>query len=423
MDTTVERARRICGTLNVPGDKSIAHRALILGALASGRQIIEGLPPSEDVGQTARCLRALGCSIEEVYPAQVAVSAKEWVKEQKLFSGNSATTARLLSGLVAGKGIHCTIDGDESLRRRPMSRIAGPLVQMGARVQTAPGGFLPMEIHGGNLCGITYRMPVASAQVKSAILIAGLHARGRTTVIEKTRTRDHTENLLSAMGVPVERCGSAVTVPGGAHLQGIRVSVPGDISSASFFIVAAALLPGSEVCLPRVGINPTRTGALEVLRKMGANITLEDVETRAGEAAACVRVQSSSLRGIEIGESLVPALIDELPVLAVAATQAEGVTIVRGAGELRYKESDRILAIVRNLSILGAEIEELKDGFVVHGPCRLKGSAVSSQGDHRIAMAMAVAGLVAEGRTKIEDSGAVSVSYPDFFRDLSALVS
>lgn len=421
MDTTVENVRRIRGTLEVPGDKSIAHRALILGALARGEQLIEGVPPSDDVARTVACLRALGCRVEETPDGRLRVRPGEWTGGQMLFAGNSGTTARLLSGVVAGKGLTCTIDGDESLRRRPMARIAEPLVQMGADVRTGPGGRLPMRIQGARLTGITYRPPVASAQVKTAVLIAGLLADGSTTVVEETPTRDHTENLLSAMGVPVERREGAVTVPGGAEPQGIEVPVPGDVSSASFFVAAAGILPDSEVSIVRTGLNPTRSGALKALERMGADITVDNMVTSAGEPVGDILVRSSSLHGTDIAGPTIPSLIDELPVLAVVATQADGVTTVRDAGELRHKECDRIRAIVGNLSRLGADIEELDDGFVVRGPCRLKGQVVASYGDHRIAMAMAVAGLVAEGKTRIENSAVVGVSYPGFFDDLRAL--
>jgi 3-phosphoshikimate 1-carboxyvinyltransferase len=421
MDITVEKRDRLRGALQVPGDKSIAHRALIFGAMARGVQLVEGIPFSQDVASTAACLRRLGCRVDETAPGCMRVTAGDRRSGQALDAGNSGTTARLLSGLVAGSSIECLIDGDASLRRRPMKRIADPLEQMGARVETAEGGGLPMRIRGAALRGITYELPVASAQVKSAVLIAGLLSSGKTTVVEKAPTRDHTENLFTAMGVPVARGKSSVTVEGGARLEGIRVAVPGDISSAAFFLVAASMLPGSEVRLENVGINPTRTGLLEALRRMGADIRRENVSVQGGEPAADLVVRSSVLHAIEIGGELVPSLIDELPVLAVAATRAEGETVIRDAGELRHKESDRIEAIVTNLRRLGADIEAFEDGFAVRGPCRLEGAAVSSCGDHRIAMAMAVAGLAAEGSTRIENSEVIGISYPGFFVDLRDL--
>jgi 3-phosphoshikimate 1-carboxyvinyltransferase len=428
VDATVEHATRIAGTVAMPGDKSIAHRALIFGAMARGEQVIHGLPPSEDLASTAACLRTLGARLEELPDGGLRIKRDAWAREQLLFAGNSGTTARLLAGLIAGTGLDCTIDGDASLRRRPMARIANPLKQMGATIETAPGDRLPMQISGRGLRGITYRLPVASAQVKSCILIAGLHAEGDTTVIEERTTRDHTENMLAAMGVPIVRDplpggdGARITVSGGIPPNGTSVTVPGDVSSAAFFVVAAALLPGSEVRLPRVGVNPTRTGALQVLAQMGARLQFDRRSTSSGEPVAEIIVRGGELRGVEISGAIIPRLIDELPILAVAATQATGTTTVRGAGELRHKESDRIRETVRNLALLGADITELDDGFVVKGPCRLRGHTVSSGGDHRIAMALAVAGLVASDRTIIRDSEAVGVSYPGFFRDLGGLV-
>ena len=422
MNTTVEKATGIHGVIQMPGDKSIAHRAMILGALARTEQLVDGLPDSADLASTAACLRELGCLVELTPDGRGRVLSGEWLSGRKLFAGNSGTTARLLAGLVAGKNLDCTIDGDESLRKRPMARVAEPLIRMGADVQTGPGGRLPLRIRGARLTGITYRPPVASAQIKTAVLIAGLHAEGNTTVVEERPSRDHTENMLSAMGVPVARSCGAVTVTGGAELRGIRVEVPGDISSASFFVAAASLVSGSELLVRRTGVNPTRSGVLQVFDRMGADVSVENLATTAGEPVGDLIVRSSPLRGTDIAGAEIPSLIDELPVLAVVATQAEGVTTVRGAAELRHKETDRIRAIVVNLTRLGADIEELEDGFVVTGPCRLRGQAVSSFGDHRIAMSMAVAGLVAEGTMAIEDSAVVDTSYPGFFSDLRSLV-
>jgi 3-phosphoshikimate 1-carboxyvinyltransferase len=375
------------------------------------------------VASTASCLRALGCIVEKGPDGRVRVSGRIVIPAVSLDAGNSGTTARLLSGLIAGRKLDCTIAGDASLSRRPMERIAEPLRLMGAEVGTAEGGCLPLRIRGGNLSGITYRPPVASAQVKSCVLIAGLQASGETTVIEKAPTRDHTEILLQAMGVPVARQGLEVSVSGGVVPESVEVSIPGDISSAAFFMAAAAVVPGSEVRLTGVGVNPTRTGALDALRRMGAHITIENACSRAGEPVADIVVRSSSLKGIDIGGTLIPALIDELPVLAVAATQAEGVTTIRDAAELRIKESDRIRGIVTNLRLLGAAVEEFEDGFSIEGPCPLNGRDVGSFGDHRIGMAMAVAGLVASGRTRIRDAEAVNISYPDFFSDLAGLIA
>jgi 3-phosphoshikimate 1-carboxyvinyltransferase len=416
----VERASCLKGNVHVPGDKSIAHRALILGTLARGKHVVTGIPHAQDVFSTISCLQSLGAFIEEMPDGRTLVMSRQFLSRQTLDAGNSGTTARLLSGLIAGHGIEATLDGDESLRRRPMNRIADPLEQMGAGVKTAPEGRLPIVIHGGNLTGIRYRLPVPSAQVKSAILIAGLLAEGDTTVEEVVPSRDHTERLFAAMQASITRDGSNITVRR-SGLKAALVNVPGDFSSAAFFIVAATCLGGSEIYLSRTGVNPTRTGMLDVLGRMGANVEIVNRESLLEEPAADIVVRSKPLGGTTIGADVIPTLIDELPILAVAATQAEGETVVSGAQELRHKESDRIGAIVDNLKRLGADIEAREDGFVVRGPVRLKGATVSSYGDHRIAMAMAVAGLLADGRTEIEDSDVVDVSYPSFYNDLQAV--
>ena len=422
MKQKIHKVPRLKGTLKVPGDKSIAHRALMLGAIARGRQIVEGLPDATDVNSTITCLRELGCFVETMPDGRTMVMSRGIGAEAKLDAGNSGTTARLLTGLVAGHDTTCTIDGDESLRRRPMARVAEPLAKMGARITTAEDGRLPLTIQGGNLKGITYDLPVASAQVKSALLLAGLRAEGVTTVREPVPTRDHTERLLGAMGVDVLLGDKMVGVTGGAKLIGTEVFVPGDFSSAAFLIVAALCLPGSEIYLPVTGVNPTRTGLLETLTEMGAEIILDNPEVMSGEPVSDLLVRSAPLKAVEITDpSRVAAMIDEFPALAVAATQAEGQTVVRGVGELRRKESDRIHAISETLTMMGADIEEFEDGFAIRGPQKLRGASVSSHGDHRIAMAAAVAGLIATGETEIVDAGTVDVSYPGFFSGLKAL--
>jgi 3-phosphoshikimate 1-carboxyvinyltransferase len=422
MKRTVQKAARLEGILKVPGDKSISHRALILGAAAHGRQVIDGLSDAHDVHTTAQALRAMGCFVESMPDGRTIVLPSSLREEYDIDAGNSGTTARLLAGFAAARARQCRIDGDASLRRRPMARVAEPLARMGARVVLANGGTLPATIAGGSLHGIEYTLPVASAQVKSAILIAGLFAEGDTTVVEPVATRDHTEIMLAAMGVEVLREGSRIAVRGGSRLEGTHVTIPGDISSAAFFMVAALIRPGSRVHLPFVGINPRRIGVLTVLRAMGADIAIE-VDHGGGEAACDLTVRSGELRGVEIDDpAAVASIIDEIPVLAVAATQADGTTTVRGAGELRHKESDRIEAIVSNLRAMGARIEALEDGFVIQGPTPLRGAPVRSFEDHRIAMAMTVAGLAAEGTTEIDDVDAVAISYPGFYNDLRALV-
>lgn len=416
MRRTIQPVRRIQGSLKVPGDKSISHRALILGTLARGKQAIDGLSNADDVNSTAQCLRSLGCFIETMPDGRTLLLTNELKSDVSLYAGNSGTTARLLAGLVAGLGTKCSIDGDASLRRRPMARVTDPLTAMGAKITLSEGGTLPMSFLGGRLKGMSYHLPVASAQVKSAVLIAGLTAEGETTVVEDVPTRDHTEIMLRAMGVDVATKGGAVTITGGAKISGTHIFIPGDFSSAAFVIVAACCLPGSEVCLPVTGVNPTRTGLLEVLSEMGANIVLENKHEMSGEPVADIIVRHAELKGVTVDDpARIVSMIDELPVLAVAATQAHGETTVRGAGELRKKESDRILSIVRDLAAMGADIRELDDGFVVRGPTRLKGAEVSSYGDHRIAMSMTVAGLFAESDTTLDDDAVVEISYPEFF--------
>lgn len=421
METIVQETGSLQGILRVPGDKSISHRALILGSIAKGKTTIEGLPDSADIMSTINALRSLGCFIEETADSTVLVLPHPFASGVTLHAGNSGTTARLISGLVAGCGLECVIDGDESLRRRPMARVADPLSAMGADIRTSSEGTLPMSIKGGELKGITHSLPVPSAQVKSAVLIAGLFAEGETTVCEPLPTRDHTERLLGFMGAEVEKNQNSIKIKGQTRLCGSWIKIPGDISSAAFFIVAGTCISGSEITIPCTGINPARTGLLEILGEMGASIEVLFADSYNEEPIADLIVRSSTLRGVEVRPDITPLIIDELPVLALAATQAEGETIVTGAGELRYKESDRINATVENLRILGANIEELEDGFIVKGPTRLRGARVASYGDHRIAMTMAIAGLLAKGKTCIEGSEAVSVSYPGFFRDLRML--
>lgn len=427
-------SRCLRGRLRVPGDKSIAHRALLLGAMAEGTTSVEGFPPSEDCLATLRCLRRLGAEISYAGPGSpepLLIQGRGpgglHEPEDILDTANSGTALRLLAGLVAGLGVYAVLTGDSSLRRRPMRRIVDPLTRMGAAILGRGGGqYAPLAIQGALLRGIDHTLPVASAQVKSSILLAGLSAAGETVVREPEPTRDHTERMLAAMGADISReggvrGGSVVHLRGGSHLRGLRVPLPGDISSAAFFLVAAAITPGSEVVVEGVGVNPTRTGILDVLREMGADVWLENWREEAGEPVADVGARASRLAGVEIGGALVPRVIDELPIIAVAATQAEGRTVVSGAAELRVKETDRIAAIVAELSRLGAQVQELPDGFAVEGPSPLRGGFVCSYGDHRIAMAMAVADLVSEGEVAVEGQECVAVSYPGFYQALNSL--
>jgi 3-phosphoshikimate 1-carboxyvinyltransferase len=339
--------------------------------------------------------------------------------ERHLDAGNSGTTMRLLAGILSGQPFHSCLDGDDSLRRRPMGRVIEPLARMGATIRS-DGGRAPLAIDGGELRPIRYTLPVASAQVKSAILLAGLFARGTTEVVEPVPARDHTERMLTATGVPVSREGNTVEIKGGVRPSPFTLSVPGDISSAAFLLAGAALT-GGEVTVANVGVNRTRTGFLNVLERMGAQVDITGERCEAGEPIADVTVRGASRRPVTLGAEEVPALIDELPLVALLATQAEGASVVSGAAELRVKESDRIATVTAQLRRLGAEIEELPDGFAVRGPVRLAGAAVDSGGDHRLAMLLAIAGCLASGETIVEGAEASAVSYPGFERGLGAL--
>ena len=403
------------GTLRMPGDKSISHRAALLGGLAAGTTRIRGFLRAEDCLATLRCLRGLGVAVEESADALMLRGGGLREPEDVLDVGNSGTTIRLLSGILAGQPFHTVVTGDASIRRRPMDRVTEPLRRMGARISGRQGGRLaPLSIDGGGLRGITYATPVASAQVKSAVLLAGLFADGDTEVREPALSRDHTERMLGAFGIPVARDGLTVRLRGPGRLRGTDLHVPGDLSSAAYFLVAAALVPGSEVTVEGVGLNPTRTGILDILRLMGAQVDVRDVREDGGEPVGTVSVRASRLRGVVIGGSLIPRAIDELPVVAVAASLAEGETVIRDAAELRVKESDRIAALARELARLGATVEAQPDGLAITGVRRLRGGRAASGGDHRVAMALAVAGLCADGPVTIEDPACIQTSFPEF---------
>jgi 3-phosphoshikimate 1-carboxyvinyltransferase len=408
----------------VPGDKSIAHRALILGAIAQGVSHVRNFVRSNDCLATLGCMRALGakiqCSGDHLLIQGVGAGGLR-EPEAALDCRSSATTMRLLAGVLAGQPFASTLDGSPSLRKRPVGRIVGPLREMGACVVSENGESPPFAIRGGRLRAIDYQPPLASAQVKSAVLLAGLYAEGRTIVREPVPTRDHTERLLCLMGARVASSNGAVGISA-APLRAMECSIPGDISSAAFLIVAACLLPGSEMLLSGVGVNPTRTGLLETLQRMGAEITVENVGQEGNEPVADLIVKSGALGGVEVWGGMIPRLIDELLILAVAATQAEGVTTVRDASELRVKESDRIATVVRELRRMGAQIEERADGFVVEGPTRLRGARLESHSDHRLAMSLAVAALVAEGESFIAGGDCVGDSFPGFEETLKALL-
>ncbi len=412
------------GELRLPGDKSLAHRALMFGALADGAMTVRNLPPGGDVQSTRRCLADLGVGFSDT-PDGLRISPPEqWIAGRTLDCGNSGTTTRLLAGLLAGLNLGAILDGDASLRRRPMRRVADPLRLLGASVATGLDGCLPLRIDAvdGPLQPTRVELVVASAQVKSAVLLAGLFAGGPVTVVEPQLSRDHTERMLAAMGAGVARDGLAVTVPGGGvRLRGLDLDLPGDISTAAFYLVAGAMNPDARIVVRGVGVNPTRTGILDVMQAMGAGVRVAGDREAGGEPVADLTVQPSRLVATEIGGAIIPRLIDELPILAVLATAAVGETVVRDAGELRHKESDRITTTVTQLRRLGADIDEREDGFVVRGPSRLRGAAVEAGGDHRLAMALAVAGLQADGETVIDGADAASVSHPAFWDDLRRL--
>lgn len=418
--------RPLRGELSVPGDKSISHRAALLASLAVGTSDIDHFAPGGDCRSTLQCLSLMG--VRSRYENECLVVEGRGLRgfeqpSSPLNAGNSGTTMRLLSGILAGQQFVSTVDGDESLRQRPMDRVLKPLRMMGAQVDAADGrSQAPLRIAGGALKGIHYEMPVASAQVKSALLLAGLYARGLTTVIEPSATRDHTERMLRGMGVPVLSDGRCVTVEPVAELRPLSMTVPGDFSTAAFFIAAAVSVPGSELLLKGVGVNPTRTGFLAILSQMGASVQLLHTREEGGEPVADICCSYQTLRGCRVDGNLISLSIDELPLVAVLATQAQGVTEVRGAQELRVKESDRIAAMTRGLHALGAEITELDDGWSIKGSARLRGAIVDSAGDHRVAMALAIAALHAQGVTEIADSQWVGISTPAFFSDLERLM-
>ncbi len=424
MNQTVRRAARLSGTVRLPSDKSIAHRAAILSALAEGTSRIEGYPASADPQSTLSCLRQLGVRIEEEAGGTLAVEGRGLggLKEPDapLDCGNSGTTMRLLAGVLAGQPFDSILTGDASLRARPMERIAAPLREMGAEV-TLKDGCAPIRLAGGRkLRGIEYELPVASAQVKSCVLLAGLFAEGETTVIEPVPSRDHTERMLE---LDVVEMGGArhLSVEDGRTVPAQTWTVPGDFSAAAFFLVAGSIVPESELRLEGVGLNPSRAALLDVLRAMGADFSIKNERTRGGEPLGdlTVRTPGSALQSATIGGRLIPNLIDELPVLAVAAACAGGRTTITGAAELRVKETDRIAAIAAGLSALGAEVEELEDGLVIEGPARLRGAEVDARGDHRIAMTLGVAGLAAEGETTIRGAEHARVSFPGFWDELT----
>lgn len=407
------------GRTRVPGDKSISHRAAMLGTLAEGETVIENFLAGEDCLATLNCLRALGAEVEGPAGGVVRITGRGLTglsePEDVLDARNSGTTMRLLLGILAGQPFFSVLTGDATLRARPMARVVAPLSRMGARIMGRAGeAKAPLAIRGGSLTGGSFTIATASAQVKSAILLAGLLAQGETAVTEPAASRDHTERLLRAFGAVVDREGLRVTVAGRPRLTGQAVRVPGDISSAAFLLAAAAILPGSDLTVEDVGLNPTRTGVLDVLTAMGADVRVEDMREECGEPVGSVRIRSGSLSGTVVAGDLVPRLIDEIPVLAVCAACAQGTTVIRDAAELKVKESDRITTVAGLLSRLGADITATSDGLVVRGGRPLTGAVLEGFTDHRLAMAAAVAGLVARGETVIPGEKVIDVSFPGF---------
>ncbi|MCH8816765.1 MAG: 3-phosphoshikimate 1-carboxyvinyltransferase [Chloroflexi bacterium] len=429
MAREVSRPQRLRGSIEIPGDKSISHRAVMFNAVADGSATVTNFSGGADCTSTIGILRAMGVEIERtpgpagrgdtVHISGVGMHGLT-EPEEILDAGNSGTTTRLMSGLLAGRPFLSIITGDESLRSRPMGRVIEPLLSMGAEITARAGGLAPIVFHGGELRGIEYEMPVASAQLKSCLLLAGLRANGDTVIKQPNASRDHTERMLAGMGADIEVNGLDVAVSE-STLTAADVEVPGDVSSAAFWIVAGAAHPDADITLYNVGVNPTRTGIFEVLRAMGANIDLVNQRTVAGEPVADLRVRSSALKGVDIGGDVVPLMIDEIPVVAVAAAMAEGTTRITEARELRVKESDRISATAAWLNAAGVQYEEAEDGLTIHGAGRLRPTVADSFGDHRIAMALAIAGLVSDGTIGIERAESVDISYPTFWRDLDTL--
>lgn len=397
----------------------------MFGAIANGTTSITNFLTGDDCLSTIACFRKLGVEIEqEGNRAVVLGKGFTGLKEPRevLDVGNSGTTIRLMLGILAGRPFFSTLIGDESIGKRPMTRVTKPLLTLGANIDGRSGGeYTPIAVRGGNLTGIEYRLPVASAQVKSAILLAGLQAEGETTVIETSKTRDHTERMIQHFGGKLEVDGLTVKLQGGQSLQGTNVEVPGDISSAAFFLVAGAIVPNSEIRLKNVGLNPTRTGIIDVMREMGADLQVEN-EREQFEPVGDLIIKTSTLKGTTIEGDMIPRLIDEIPIIALLATQAEGITIIKDAEELKVKETNRIDTVVHELRKLGAKIESTNDGMIIYGKQQLLGGTVSSHGDHRIGMMLAIASLICKEQTNLDNIEAISVSYPNFFNHLESLL-
>ena len=428
MEITIEPREQLLGQIRVPGDKSISHRVLILSSLVEGTVEIEGLLDAEDTQSTYKCLQGLGVEFNGDWNRlEVKGKGLRSLREPDNFldAGNSGTTARLLLGVLAGQPFFSALTGDSSLRNRPMGRVTEPLKKMGALVDGRGNStLLPLHVRGGALSPLRYNMPVGSAQVKSALLLAALFTDGTTEIIDPFYSRDHTERLIQYLGGRIKREYERILIDTPMILHAKKIQIPGDISSASFFLVAAALASRGELLIEGVGINPTRTGILDVLQEMGAGVKLLNEREYNNEPVADLFIKSGAqLKGVEINGEIIPRLVDEIPVLAVAALFAEGETVIKGAGELRFKETDRLSVLTLELRKMGALIEELPDGLIIKGKTKIKGACCSSQGDHRIAMSLAVAGLFAQGETVIQEIETVQISFPGFFDLLKKITS
>lgn len=417
----IQKIKKAVGQIKVPGDKSISHRAVMLGSLANGVTEISGFLKGADCLSTIDCFRKMGIDID-INGENVTVHGNglRGLKkpDEMLYTGNSGTTTRLLCGILAGQNFDTSITGDASIQKRPMGRVVQPLSMMGAKIENE---YCPLYITGTKLHGINYKMPVASAQVKTAIILAGLYADGETVIHEIEKSRDHTELMLSAMGADLTVDNLDITVKPTNDLTAVNVDVPGDISSAAFFLVLGAIMPNSQITVTNVGINPTRTGIINVLKDMGADITLENVHTSAGETVADITVRSSSLKGTTVGGDIIPRLIDELPIIAVAAVFADGQTVIKDAQELKVKETNRIRAVVDEFNKCGIAITETDDGMIINGGKSIHGADFKTYGDHRMAMSLTVLAQLADGESTLDDSDCACVSYPTFFDDFYKL--
>ena len=417
----IQKIKKAVGQIKVPGDKSISHRAVMLGSLANGVTEISGFLKGADCLSTIDCFRKMGIDID-INGENVTVHGNglRGLKkpDEMLYTGNSGTTTRLLCGILAGQNFDTSITGDASIQKRPMGRVVKPLSMMGAKIENE---YCPLYITGTKLHGIDYKMPVASAQVKTAIILAGLYADGETVIHEIEKSRDHTELMLSAMGADLTVDNLDITVKPTNDLTAVNVDVPGDISSAAFFLVLGAIMPNSQITVTNVGINPTRTGIINVLKDMGADITLENVHTSAGETVADITVRSSSLKGTTVGGDIIPRLIDELPIIAVAAVFADGQTVIKDAQELKVKETNRIRAVVDEFNKCGIDITETDDGMIINGGKSIHGADFKTYGDHRMAMSLTVLAQLADSESTLDDSDCACVSYPTFFDDFYKL--